>query len=415
MPLSHETLSATLEAAHRTQWSSGVEVLSRAPGRVNVLGGHVDYSEGFVLPGAIEQSVWIAASRSPVPGRVRVLATDLGETGEFDVGQLPPAVPDREGGATWLDYFIGPAATFLASDADPGIIDTPDFGLDLTLSSDLPMGIGVSSSAALTVAQLQLWDHFAHDHTGGQPAEAERRPDRLRIARLARRFENDWLGVQCGLMDPYASLFGRPSEVLLLDCRSETHEPIPFPESLAILVADTGVQRRLTDSGFNSRRDECLEACRLLRSRWPRLRTLRDLAPDQLEEAEELLPEPLDRRARHVVTECRRVLDGARALRDSRLEDFGAAINASYDSSRDDYQVTIPELDTLAHSARRAEGCLGARVSGAGFGGGIVAIVRRDAVEGVAERLMSDYRAAYGFDPRIEPVCIADGAQLWVS
>jgi galactokinase len=211
-------------------------------------------------------------------------------------------------------------------------------------------------------------------------------------------------------MDPYASLHGKDNTVLLLDCRSEEHSDIAVPPTLAMLIVDTGVRRRLSGSSFNTRRDECRQAVSTLRLLWPQLHTLRDVPAADLDRALDYLPEALGRRVRHVVGECERVQQGAAALQVGDLVAFQRAMENSHASSRADYEVTIPELDLLAEVANTAPGCVGARVSGAGFGGAILAVVESPFAEAVAETLRVAYRSSFDHEPRVEHVHISDGA-----
>ncbi|REJ84722.1 MAG: galactokinase [Acidobacteria bacterium] len=392
--------AARVLARHREHFGRGAEALCRAPGRVNLLGGHIDYSEGLVLPGAIDRALWGCAHRlEGAAGRVEVLAADLERHGSFALDDLAPPVPQRPvQRADWLDYFRGPATIYWRCAARRAA----DFGVAITVAGDLPIGIGVSSSAALSVAQLLLLD--ALDIAANEPTS------RLEWARFAQRSENEYLGVQCGLMDPYACLHGSEGGVVLLDCRSETHHEVPFPSDLALLLVDTGVRRRLAGSGFNSRRDECVAAAQALRTLWPELRTLRDVPAEELERAMACVDPPLGQRIRHVVSECERVRRGARALAEGDLETFGAAMRASHASSRDDYEVSIPELDLLADAANEHPGCVGARVSGAGFGGAILAVVHAAQADRVGRCVARRFEQHFARTPRIEQVRIGPGA-----
>ncbi len=390
-PVAHRVYSGFVERfGRRPVW------LACAPGRVNLLGAHVDYSEGWVLPGAIDRSVWVAAAPA-TQETTTVRALDFEDEGRFR-----PSSEDsdrsqrrRDAPATWLDYPRGVSWVLTRA----GLSAPP---IDAVFGGDIPIGAGVSSSAAVEVAFLLVW-------RAGGGLEL----DRLQLARLARRVENDYLGVGSGIMDQYASLHGRTGHLLLLDCRSLESRPVPLPRAVALLVADSGIRRELTDSDYNDRPRECAEAVELLGRRLPAIRTLRDAEPADLDRLEPSLPEPLGRRARHVVEECGRVRHGAEALRAGDLAAFGRLVRASHESSRDLYDVSIPELDTLAEAAWSANGCHGARLSGAGFGGCVTALVEEAAVEGVRAAVSAAFEARFERRPDTFVCRIGDGARLF--
>ena len=381
-----------LASAFRDRFGAEPEVVARAPGRVNLLGAHVDYSEGWVLPAAIDRSVWVAA-RQASGARTRLAALDFGEEASFDAVHIEPPVAERGGETSWSDYPRGLAWAL----AQRGIEAPP---IEAAFGGDLPIGAGVSSSAAVEMAFLLAWEQLA----GIQLSGIER-------AQVGRQVENGYVGVQSGIMDQFASVHGRQGHALLLDCRSLEHELIPTPDDLVFLVADTGVRRALAaGTGFNDRKSECARAADLLRPYLPGLSTLRDLAPADLDRLQHVLEPPLDGRARHVVTECRRVLDGADALRRGDLHRLGDLMGQSHRSSRDDYNVSIEELDMLAEAAAAAEGCYGARLTGAGFGGCVTAITSEDAADRVREKTAGAFERRFGRRPEIHTCRVGDGA-----
>ena len=368
------------------------EVVARAPGRVNLLGAHIDYSEGWVLPAAIDRSVWVAARRAS-GSRTRLAALDFGEEASFDAGKPEPPVGARNGQASWIDYPRG-----LAWALKQRGIDVP--AIDAVFGGDLPVGAGVSSSAAVEMAFLVAWEHLA----GFQLSGIER-------AQVGRTVENDYVGVQSGIMDQFASVHGRQGHALLLDCRSLEHELVRTPDDLVFLVADTGVRRALASgTGFNDRKSECFHAADLLRPHLPGLSTLRDLEPADFERLRQVLEPPLDGRARHVMTECRRVLDGAEALRNGNLDRLGDLMGESHRSSRNDYNVSIEELDVLAEAAAGTDGCYGARLTGAGFGGCVTAITSEAAAAHVREATALAFERRFGRRPEIHTCRVGDGA-----
>lgn len=377
------------------------EVVVRAPGRVNLLGAHVDTSEGWVLPAAIDRAVWLAAA-ARVPGRdhpTRVAALDLEAEEALDLDHLPPPRPERGGDGGWADLPAGLAWALQASGHQPPVMEA-------VFSSDLPMGAGVSSSAAVEMAFLLAWEALA-----GRVGD-EWELSGIDKARLGQRAENDFLGVRSGIMDQFASLHGQRDRAILLDCRSLEHRLVPVPESVAVLVADSGVRRRLGVSGFNDRQGETRRALAGLQEFLPRLRTLRDLTLEELELWEHRLEAGPRRRARHVVEECLRVRAGAQALEAGDLEAFGVFMRDSHRSSRDLFEVSLPELDELAAAAWRAEGCLGARLSGGGFGGCVTALVRAEAVEEVSRAVRSQFEGRFGRSPALWLARIRAGASI---
>ncbi len=379
-------------AGFERHFGGSPDVLVRAPGRVNLLGGHVDYSEGWVLPAAIEPAMWVAA-RARDQNRWRLAALDLDENEDLDPGGLRPPVKKRQvREATWSDYPAGLMWVLSGRELDLS-------GMDVAYASDVPIGAGVSSSAALEVGLL-----LAHQEVGGAVL------DRLTMALLGRECENDYVGVGSGIMDQFASLHGEPASALLLDCRTLEHEVLRVPGDHVVLVVDSGVRRRLSSSGFNDRRAECEQAVRDLRFALPEIRTLRDVSPEALEEHRELLDPVLLRRARHAVTEMQRVREGAAALCRGDLETLGQLMCASHASSRDLYQVTIPELDVLAETAWDTRGCVGARLAGGGFGGCVLCLVAEDRAAALEERLASVFERSYGQRPMVLVSGLAAGA-----
>ena len=366
----------------------------RAPGRVNLIGGHVDYNEGWVLPAAIEPSLWLCAGRGD-GSTLRLELLDLDWSGELAIDRLPAPVPQRRDGAGPSDYPGGIAWALLQAGHSPG-------GLQVAIGSDIPIGGGVSSSAALEVALLLAWQALGDIELAG-----------LEMAQLGMKCENEYLGLGSGIMDQYAIVHGRRDEALLIDCRHLQHRRVPVDTGLVLLVADTGVRRRLVGSGFNDRKAECVQAADLLRGRlMPELVTLRDLPPERLDEACALLPPPLDGRVRHFITECQRVKDGAAALERGELESLRQAMIGSHVSSRDDYHTTIEELDVLAEAAWEAAGCWGARLSGGGFGGCVLAVVESGAARELRERMRKAFARRFGREPSFLESGIGPGAEV---
>jgi galactokinase len=360
--------------------SASAPRLFRAPGRVNLIGEHTDYSEGFVLPMAIDRAT-IAAAAPREDRRVRVRSLERGETAEFDLDERDP-----QPSGTWIDYAHGVALALARR--------LPLRGADLAVATTVPIGAGLSSSAAFELAVASALLAIA----GGTLASRE-------LARAGREAENGFVGLRSGIMDQLASACGVRDHALLIDCRSEELTPVPIPAEAAIVVADSGVKHELSGSAYNDRRAESEEAARLLG-----VRTLRDVSVDDFARRGDELPERLRRRARHVVTENARVLATVAALRAGDLREAGALMNASHDSLRDDYEVSAPELDCLVDAARAVDGVFGARMTGGGFGGSIVVLARRDAAGSLTKALETAYAARYGRTPAVEEVRASDGA-----
>ncbi len=361
--------------AFRERFGGEPQWRARAPGRVNLIGEHTDYNEGFVLPFAIDRAVWVAA-RPRSDRQVHLIAADFGEEARFALEGLEPGSVRG-----WAAYPAGVAWALEGAG-----MRLP--GLEAAFAGDVPIASGLSSSAAVEVAFAVTWAAL-----GGYEVP------RLELARLCQRAENEFVGVRCGIMDQMAALFGRRGCALLIDCRSLETRTVPIPEEAVILVADSGVRRALAASAYNERRAQCEEAVRRLRARYPGIRALRDVTPAQLEAARAELPERIYRRARHVVTENERVLQAVAALSRGDLQALGELLNASHESLRDDYEVSAPELDTLVEAARSVPGVYGARLTGAGFGGSILALVRREAVPAAGEAITRAYMDRFGRTP----------------
>jgi galactokinase len=384
-------------AAFARRFGTRPRWLVRAPGRVNLLGAHVDYVEGWVLPGAIDRAVWLAA-RPAENSRGRIEALDLGKVGELETTRVPPPVPERaQKTSDWLDVPRGVAWALARGEEPPPPID-------VVFGGNLPIGAGLSSSAAVEVAFSMVWEAAR----GLDLTDLER-------AKLGRTVENDYLGLGSGIMDQFASIHGRAGHLVFLDCRTLEFRHVPLPADVAVLVADSGVRRTLADSSFNDRPTECRQAAELLRQHLPHVETLRDVTEEDLERDGNVLPPSLLLRARHAVGECRRVRDGARVLEEADVEAFGGLMRASHESSRDLYEVSIPELDFLAQTAWSSEGCYGARLSGAGFGGCVTALVDEGALLAVVERLEDAYERRFDRSCSTYAANIADGAQLFAT
>ena len=352
-------------------------LIVRAPGRVNLIGEHTDYNQGFVLPVAIDRATYIAA-RPREDRLVELYAADLDQTSTFSLDAV-----ERSADRPWSNYIRGVVKGLLAADYALE-------GANLLITSDVPRGAGLSSSAALEVATgytFQLLNRL--DILGEQ------------LALLAQGAENNFVGVQCGIMDQFISALGAADHALLIDCRDLTYHLVPLPHDVNIVVCDSHVERTLAGSAYNERRSECAEAVRLLKQHLPRITSLRDVSPEEFERHADSLPATVRARARHVVSENDRVVRGAAALERGDVAAFGQMMNESHASLRDDYAVSIRELDVLVEAAQRQPGCYGARLTGAGFGGCTVSLVERGAVAAFEQAVAAAYRSATGLETTI--------------
>jgi galactokinase len=353
-----------------------------APGRVNLIGEHTDYNDGFVLPMAIDRHVAVAFA--PAEGdRIRAHAATFGETRTIE---LPG--PEPVGGGHWSDYVAGVAAMY---ERDGHRIS----GIDLALVADLPVSAGLSSSAAVELATARALSALA-DLPWDPTAAAE----------LCRRAENEFVGVPCGIMDQLVIAAAAEGSALLVDCRSLEMRSVPVPASVRVVILDTGVERRLAASGYAERRRSCETAVQAICRQEPTVRALRDVDGRLLELVRGELDSTTFRRAAHVVAESPRAVDFAAALEAGELERCRRLMDDSHWSLRDLYQVSCPELDLITALARSHDGCLGARLTGAGFGGSALALVRADAVAAFTRHVGPAYAAATGRQPALH-VCRA--------
>lgn len=380
------TTPATLSEAFRNLYGSQPKIY-RAPGRVNLIGEHTDYNHGFVMPAAIDFSTWIAiAPRSD--RKVSVRSENFSETAELDLDH-----PVTRGTGHWSDYPFGVAVTLEQSGHRLE-------GADLLVRGDVPIGSGLSSSAAIEVATgLALLD------TSGAGLE------RLELAKLCQQAENEFVGMRCGLMDQFISCFGQAGHAVMLDCRSLEFTPLPLPEAVKLVVCNTMVKHELASSEYNARRAECEESVRLIAKDLPEVQSLRDVTIDDLERASGKLPEIIRKRSRHVVSENARVVEAAAALQREDLQAFGALMRESHRSLRDDYQVSCKELDVLVGLANKAEGVYGTRMTGGGFGGCTINLVASNSVDQFKQSVASGYAEATGRKAEIYVCAAAQGAE----
>lgn len=366
-------------------------IYSCAPGRVNLIGEHTDYNEGFVLPVAIEGAVSIIGS--PTNDRkVTLLSYDFNDCASFSLEELSFNKKSR-----WVNYVQGVADILKKEGYKLG-------GFRGVVAGDVPIGAGLSSSAAFEVAAIFFFKEMMGLEIGN-----------TKIALLGRRAENDFVGVGCGIMDQYISVFGKKNNALLLDCRSLERRYVPLESSSSrIIVANTGVHHELAASEYNTRRKECAVGLKTLQEKKSGLKSLRALTSEEFQEVEKYLAEPINRRLRHVISENERTLEAAHALEEGDTNRFGKLMVESHKSLRDDYEVSCRELDIMVDIALNLEGIIGARMTGGGFGGCTVNLVKALAAKTFSEELGKRYEAATGILPMIYETPACDGAYAFI-
>jgi galactokinase len=363
-------------------------LLVRSPGRVNLIGEHTDYNEGFVLPAAVDKAIVLAAAPRN-DRRFRFVAADLHQD---DEGSFEILAPSPLG---WPDYLLG-----IVDQLEKTGRKVP--GVDLVFGGTIPIGAGMSSSAAVEAGFLFLLNAM---FDLGIPL--------LDMAKMAQRAENEFIGVRCGIMDQFANLFGTEGHVLRLDCRSLQYEAVPFRRAdVSIVLCDTMVRHELASSEYNKRRRQCEEGVEALRRRHPAVKSLRDATPEMLADVRDLLDPVVERRCRYVVEENGRVLEGCADLRKGDLEAFGGRMILSHEGLRDLYEVSCRELDTLVEAALKLDGVFGARMMGGGFGGCTINLVREDCVEDFAREIPEVYRDAIGREMNLHLCRITGGTSL---
>lgn len=359
-----------------------------APGRVNLIGEHTDYSEGFVMPAAIDFAT-LAAISPRRDNRIVLYSENFGEQSVFDLGFLPHHPRHH-----WSDYPVGVLTVLIAAGVRPG-------GFSLTLSGDVPLGSGLSSSASVEVATALAVLGLFPGAEGFSPPE---------IARLCQRAENQFVGTQSGIMDQFVSCCGAAGHALLLDCRDLSYKLAPIPDSLSLVICNSMIKHSHAGGEYNTRRAEIEAGTDIIRLHRSEVRFLRDVTVTDLERwGDEMLPEVL-KRCRHVVTENRRTVAAAQALEEHDLRTLGRLMAESHASYRDDFEASCVEADILVDLASREAACVGARLTGGGFGGCTVNLVESAEAEGFARRLLEGYLAATGIVAEVYHCHAAAGA-----
>ncbi len=359
----------------------------RAPGRVNLIGEHTDYNEGFVMPAAVEFSAYVGACANPQRHLV-IQSKEFPGQFQFEIDRLP----ERRTGE-WCDYVLGVARVLQQNGVKLA-------GANLLLHGEVPIGSGLSSSAALEVASALA---FLAVSNADLP-----RPE---IAKLCRKAENEFIGARVGIMDQFVSCTGKAGHALLLDCRSLEYKFAPIPDGIELVVCNTKVKHDLATGAYNKRREECEEAVHSFAKWDPKVHALRDVSVAMLEQHVKELTPVIAKRSTHVICENQRTLDAARAFADGDLAKVGHLMRESHDSLRDLYEVSCRELDVMVDSAEGLPGFIGGRMTGGGFGGCTVNLVREESAQEFANQIAARYRKATGIEPQIYLCTAQDGAR----
>ena len=390
MTTTSQNRTQTLIDEFVTRFQTRPSTMAVAPGRVNLIGEHTDYNDGFVLPVALDRDVRVLFTRR-TDRKVRLYAVEFDAWAEFDLDNLK--FNDEH---FWANYVQGVAWALM----ERGLTLT---GIDGIISGNVPRGSGLSSSAGLEISCAKAL-MAAADQLDALPGE--------QIAKAAQHAENHFVGVNCGIMDQFISTLGAEGHALLIDCRSLGYELVPFPTGASLVIGNTKASRSLANSAYNERRAQCEEGVRLLQSVLPGITALRDVSSEQLEAHKELLPPIIYQRCRHVVTENERVHATVDALARGDLAEVGRLMNASHASLRDDYTVSSDALDAMVNAMQGAEGCFGARLTGAGFGGCAVALVAQGQEAAVRDAIFEQYSKAMNIWPEVYVSPASRGAHV---
>ena len=374
--------------AFKSEFGMAPIAIARAPGRVNVIGEHVDYNDGFVLPAALELDACLAFSPRQ-DGRVRVHAVTYGETEEFGLTNMK-----GQGRKSWIDYIAGPA--YVLQRRGHALQ-----GFNAALASNVPVASGLSSSAAIEVASMCTFLAVADLELTG-----------VEIAKVAQQAENEYVGVSCGIMDQFISTLGRARNLLLIDCLSLAYEQIPIPDTVSLVIADTSASRSLAGSAYNKRVAECREGLAGLAGRWPEITSWRDVEWDQVTGPSSPLTGTPLLRAKHVVGEISRTLESASLLKKGNVEGVGKLMRESHASLRNNYEVSSLALDTMVEIMDSHPGCLGARLTGAGFGGCAVALVEAGTEAGLIDLIRDQFPKQTSLQPQVYASGTGNGADV---
>ena len=380
-----DTLKALFKEKYKVE-----PLIVRSPGRINLIGEHMDYNEGYVLPAAIDKAAYVAMSLRD-DDDIHLTAYDLNETFSTTVANIQPL-----DNGVWPNFIMGAAAQFV----EKGIKIK---GFNAILASDVPIGAGLSSSAAIECATTFALNDLLK--TG---------LDRLTMVLMAQKAEHEYAGVKCGIMDQFASMFGKKNHVLRLDCRSLTYDYFPLKmDGLKIVLFDTNVKHSLAASEYNVRREQCEEGVALIQQKYPTVKSLRDANITMVNEC--IDPNILVyNRCKYIVEEKQRLLDGCDALEVGDVAAFGKKMFATHHGLSKEYEVSCKELDFLVDEVKDDPSVLGARMMGGGFGGCTINIVKEDAVDALIERITPQYKAAMGLDLKSYVIALEDGTSAYL-
>lgn len=387
-PVSYESTAESLAAHFQQDYGKSPRIF-RAPGRVNLIGEHTDYNDGFVMPAAIGFYTWVAISPRP-DRKLHVRSEEFPETLDLSLDRL--AGPPQH---QWSDFVRGVAAV-LQSHGEQLT------GADVMIEGQVPLGAGLSSSASLEVAIALAFL---------SASQAEVPP--LELVKICQRAEHEYVGTRCGIMDQFIAVFGQSGHALMIDCRTLQSEALNIPADARLVICNSMVKHNHAAGEYNRRRADCEAGVSILRKSLPKVRALRDVTLSELEAHRAALPEVVYRRCRHVISENQRVLDAAEALRSGDLDRFGQLMHESHCSMRDDYEISCPELDLLVEIASGCDGVYGSRMTGGGFGGCTISLVRSQAVEGFQKIISQKYKDATGIEAPIYVCSAAQGAAEW--
>jgi len=377
--------ASSLFVAFEQRYGYRPRLIVRAPGRVNLIGEHTDYNDGFVLPIAIDRAVYVAA-RARDDALVQVHSVTFNEDDSFHLDQI-----EYNTEKPWSNYVRGVVKALLARIPEMN-------GANVIIDGDVPLGSGLSSSAAVEVATGYTFQLLNELNLLGEE-----------LALLCQGAENAFVGVRCGIMDQFTSALGQAGHALFIDCRDLTYHAVPLPPNVKVVVCSSGIAHSHAHSGYNQRRRECDDAVHIFKAHKPKMTALRDISLEEFERWRGDLPRKLQPRVRHVISENQRVLDSVTALQQGDLERFGQLMYESHASLRDNYEVSTPEIDRLVEIAAQVPGCYGSRLTGGGFGGSTVSLVANDAVERFSAQVKREYLAATGIETVIHVCQPSDG------
>jgi galactokinase len=362
-------------------------LISRAPGRVNLIGEHTDYNDGFVLPAAVDKEIVFAIAENGL-NKIRMVSADMKQEAECDLDNLKP----RKG---WINYIIG----VFSEISKKGVKIK---GTDLVFAGDVPLGAGMSSSAALECALANGLNTLFNGSLS-----------KIEIALVAQAAEHNFAGVKCGLMDQFASMFGKPDHVIKLDCRSREHEYFHFDFSdFSLVLCDTNVKHTLASSEYNTRRAQCEEGVSIIRKKYPQVKNLRDVTPEMINSLKNTLDEVIYKRCLYVVEENLRVEKSCTALLKDDFNTFGELMYKSHNGLRDMYEVSCKELDFLVDCTVKNNNILGSRMMGGGFGGCTINLIKSSAVENFVAEMKTIYDKKFAREMKSYVVKIGDGARV---